>query len=232
MATLGTDKQWWPTREPPTRQPDEVDMDTTRRGDAPERQPAAAVSRRAVRGGVPGGCLPRQESARQPGHVHPGDRSRENASTCSSGCSTGTAARGNTPRRSPPPPSRASSTAPTRSRARVARRSIRARVPRRARHRVRPRVRRHRPRRPEEPRRRVQEQRHHRRRGAHRARHAPHGQRGTREPSWAPLATGEDGNAGAWDIVEVTHDQTCFRRDERERMRKEAKSPCSSRRWA
>ena len=31
MATLGTDKQWWPTREPPTRQPDEVDMDTTRR---------------------------------------------------------------------------------------------------------------------------------------------------------------------------------------------------------
>jgi len=36
---------------------------------------------------------------------------------------------------------------------------------------------------------------------------------------------GVDGNAGAWDIVEVTHDQTCFRRDERERMRKEAKEP-------
>ena len=30
MATLGTDKQWWPAN-PPTRQPDEVDMDTTRR---------------------------------------------------------------------------------------------------------------------------------------------------------------------------------------------------------
>jgi serine/threonine protein phosphatase PrpC len=34
------------------------------------------------------------------------------------------------------------------------------------------------------------------------------------------------GAAGAaWEVVEVTHDQTCFRNDERERMRKQAKEP-------
>lgn len=32
------------------------------------------------------------------------------------------------------------------------------------------------------------------------------------------------GKAG-WQVVEVTHDQTCFRADERERMRREAKDP-------
>ena len=36
---------------------------------------------------------------------------------------------------------------------------------------------------------------------------------------------GSRGRAARWDVVEVTHDQTCFRNDERERMRKEATKP-------
>lgn len=32
-------------------------------------------------------------------------------------------------------------------------------------------------------------------------------------------------SACAWEVVEVTHDQTCFRDDERERMRKQAREP-------
>jgi hypothetical protein len=31
MAALGTDQQWWPTRDPPSYQPDEVEMDKARR---------------------------------------------------------------------------------------------------------------------------------------------------------------------------------------------------------
>ena len=31
MVALGTDQQWWPTRDPPSYQPDEVEMDKSRR---------------------------------------------------------------------------------------------------------------------------------------------------------------------------------------------------------
>mmetsp|Transcript_14798 Transcript_14798/g.62455 ORF Transcript_14798/g.62455 Transcript_14798/m.62455 type:complete len:200 (-) Transcript_14798:3038-3637(-) len=123
--------------------------------------------------------LPRQESARQPGHVHPGDQVRGRARARAHRGVRRARRRGGTRRadRRRHLPARARE-APTRSGVGVARRSIRAGAPRRARHRVRPRVRRHRRHHPEESRRRVQEQRHHRRRGAHRAGHAPHGQRG------------------------------------------------------
>ena len=38
-------------------------------------------------------------------------------------------------------------------------------------------------------------------------------------------AGGEGASLGSWEVVEVTHDQTCFRNDERERMRKSAREP-------
>ena len=45
-----------------------------------------------------------------------------------------------------------------------------------------------------------------------------------RSPVWNPRNSSDDPSA-RWEVLEVSHDQTCFRNDERERMKREATEP-------
>ena len=226
MATLGTDKQWWPTREPPTRQPDEVDMDTTRR-----------ETRRNVNLRLPfhdaqcavvcqEGCYPDKKA-----HVNQdtfiletkfaGEREHVLIGVFDGHGGAGEHAAQITAatfpreldrhRRDPELESHGDRTAPVPLDARAtayARAFVDTDVI-------------------------IQKNLGDACKSsgttavvAHIVQDMLHmGNVGDSRAILGTAREGVDGNAGAWDIVEVTHDQTCFRRDERERMRKEAKEP-------